>query len=555
MGLFEPSESDSGAFPPVIKRKVCVLSTSLELDLGQDRIQARTLDFELGLQSSLESCVAGTIKIDLIYLSGPNISSLYDRNLADRPFIQQYFSTLGRVRLAQAPAPRTTSRCWYCDHESVRSFKATPRPSLSRNSNYLRSPSGRRLQKTPSPEHDFSQADAQWFLSLPETVQRKHFTREEQRLLAGHCESIIVDVTDRALYRLGRQVNRSVPTLGTSYSTETSTSSPYSLELEDQADPVVDMNASLMDNFRWMEDDSGLDLTFDDYHKHIVDTAKPATKAVTQKPSFRRSLSLSNVPFCGNLSPSTSKFQGAMTSTQLPRPTARDQYERTCRPQRTDALRVATKLGSEAAIDLTANHYQDPETRLKLQEYLGSIQKFDEVIEFGFPALEEKMNAVRRPSLSGRYKTAPPVLTFYDDDTVSLHDTHGDADNTAGLPEEKPSGNPLKDTMANEPNYQHPSKQTSADYENVLPESDTQPNPTEPRTRFLPGSREMTLRMTLNRPNLRANKSAQYAEGDDPLALAQLPPVTRDHNIWDSAPKNSGTVRKLWRKVSGGPRL
>ena len=387
-------------------------------------------------------------------------------------------------------------------------------------------------------------------------MQRKHFTKEEQHLLAGHCESVIVDATDEALYRLGRQANRSVPTLRTSYSTDTSTSSLYPSEAEDQIDSAVDMDDSLMDSFRCMEDDSGLDLTLDDYHQHIVDSAKPATKAVTRKPSFRRTLSLTNMPFCGNLLPASTAFQRAITPTQLPRPTARDEYERTSRPQRTDVLKVPPKLSSETAIDSAARHYQDPEARLKLRVYLASAQKFDEAVEFGFPALEEKKNSVRRPSISRQHKTAPTVLTFYNDDTVSLFDTldNEDDDDTASLPEQT-SNNLLKSTTTtpNNPTHQTPSSKSSTDnsrnpFATLTPGLKT----TEPYPRLLSGSREMTLRMTLTRPDLRANnEGVRYAKGDDPFALEQLPPVTQGRDIWDTPTKSSG-IRRLWRKVSGG---
>jgi len=402
------------------------------------------------------------------------------------------------------------------------------------------------LRKTPSPENDFSQADAQWFLRLPETVRRKHFTKEEQYLLAGHCESVIVDATDEAFYRLGRPVNRSVPTLRTSYSTGTSTS-PSSSKAEGHIDSAVDMDDAMMDSFRWMEDDSGLDLTLDDYHRHVVDAAKPATKAVTRKPSFRRTLSLTNMPFCGNLTPSASKLQRDMPPTQLPRPTARDEYERT----RT-VLKVPTKIGSEAAIDSAARHYQDPEARLKLRVYLASAQKFDEAIEFGFPALEEKSDTLRRPSLSRQHQTAPTVLTFYDDETVSLFDTLDDGDDVASLPEKDLSNSRSNNTTPTKLHHHPSTNQASTDPKSPSLNVTTGLKPTEPYAQLLSGSREMTLRMTLTRPDLRATEKVQYAKGDDPLALQQLPPVTHGRDIWDTPSRNSGRVRKLWRKVSGG---
>ena len=65
----------------------------------------------------------------------------------------------------------------------------------------------------------------------------------------------------------------------------------------------------------------------------------------------------------------------------------------------------------------------------------------------------------------------------------------------------------------------------------------------------------MTLRMTLTRPDLRADEKALYERttGDDPLALEHLPEMGEKRgDIWDTLPpvKESG-LRKIWRKVSG----
>ena len=47
---------------------------------------------------------------------------------------------------------------------------------------------------------------------------------------------------------------------------------------------------------------------------------------------------------------------------------------------------VTSPVAAEPFIDPEAAHYQDPEARLKLRVYLASPQKFDEAIEFGFPS-------------------------------------------------------------------------------------------------------------------------------------------------------------------------
>jgi len=72
----------------------------------------------------------------------------------------------------------------------------------------------------------------------------------------------------------------------------------------------------------------------------------------------------------------------------------------------------------------------------------------------------------------------------------------------------------------------------------------------------------MTLRMTLTRPDLRADESVLYgfqrSSKDDPLALEELPPMSEDTggavgpfggpDGW-GPPREDGIVKKLWKKV------
>lgn len=59
--------------------------------------------------------------------------------------------------------------------------------------------------------------------------------------------------------------------------------------------------------------------------------------------------------------------------------------------------------------------------------------------------------------------------------------------------------------------------------------------------------------MTLTRPDLRKDDD-ERAEGvysdEDPLALAHLPSLGSNADIWDSLPARDGVVRKWWQKVS-----
>ncbi|KAL8886897.1 MAG: hypothetical protein Q9192_006413, partial [Flavoplaca navasiana] len=62
-------------------------------------------------------------------------------------------------------------------------------------------------------------------------------------------------------------------------------------------------------------------------------------------------------------------------------------------------------------------------------------------------------------------------------------------------------------------------------------------------------NREMTLRMTLTRPEIRESEDLLYGAGDnDPLALEHLPlPVARN-DIWEQGKEGGGAVKKLWRR-------
>ena len=81
----------------------------------------------------------------------------------------------------------------------------------------------------------------------------------------------------------------------------------------------------------------------------------------------------------------------------------------------------------------------------------------------------------------------------------------------------------------------------------------------EPYAELLAGNREMTLKMTLTRPDLRSEKEVTFygIGGEDPLALGKLPPVSGGDGVTDfwntmgKEPRQKGVIRKAWRKISG----
>ena len=494
------------------------------------------------------------------------------------------------MRLAQAASrPKTSSG--RSSHGIIKapSSPRSLRPSLSRrNSSYFRnSPLLRSRNKPPSPTTDtFSPSDAQWFLRLPEKVQRKHFTPEERWLLSGLPDTVLPDAADervyKSIYQLSRKANRSVPTLRPSSSSSISSISTFDAELEPDADSAIAMDDADFDGFRWIENDDDHDLasTLDPYHAFVNKTAEHTSKPNKRTPSFRRALSMTSLPF-GSSNNSTK-----LTSTTIPTPIhspavpqlpsletinkhVRHSSHRHSSSRPGHLLPVHHNRTPSNPIEPSATHYTDPSARLKLRVYLASPQKFDEAIEFGFPSMEDKENMpLSRPSLTRSHRTAPCSIpkTFLDDSNPSIFDAldDPDEDETSSLPERDSPYTPLDAQFAGT-YLLSPSEAPSSSGSTLFFPKHSQKTARhniefeDPaysgRDREMTGTREMTLRMTLTRPDLRANDQALYdcSRGDqnDPLALEHLP-TSGGADIWDTSPmKEGGVLKRVWRKVSG----
>lgn len=410
-------------------------------------------------------------------------------------------------------------------------------------------------------------------MRLPDKVQKTQFTREEQLLLAGRYETdvpdaaddvfyktVIPDAADEAFYKFGHQRNPSVPTLRTS--SVSSQSSCGSLEVDRFSDSDSDMDDEMMDSFRWMDEDEDLDLTLDDYHTHMASTTDSSTKNSSRRPSFRRSLdSMTHLPV-SSAKPSVDIAPPPPTPTR-PKPCnaiphISTQYAKPKPPSMPISPTTATFPPKPSTpthssqtprhfIETATRHYQDPEARLKLRVYLASPQKFDEAIEFGFPSLKAKEIhiAPRRPSLQKVHHTAPTPLTwFHDDKHPTVVDPFDSDSDTISLPQ-TPCTPAFRD-----PHFPSSRTTNSIDADSLH----ARKPPAKPYAHVLSGTREMTLRMTLTRPDLRRDDDhpdSIYGEGDeDPLTLEHLPSLGFGGDIWDSLPLREGVVKKLWQKVS-----
>lgn len=365
-------------------------------------------------------------------------------------------------------------------------------------------------------------------------------------MLAGHCEEVILDASDTILYRLGHQSNRSVPSLRPSSSSTASSNSSLYFEAEQDLDSTEDMDDTMLENFRWMDEPNNLDLTLDDYHTHVIEAAG-AKNITDRRPSFHKNPIISAMPLQASSPPSSSRGPSTRTTTPIPRISLDTSHHRhVSHASTTNFLPIHQNSDS---IDPAARYYQDPDTRLKLRVYLASASKFDEAIEFGFPALSEQ---ARRPSLSNhRCVTAPAnPETFYDDDSPTLLNAldMSDTEDSSSLPDV----DPLTPSSINFHNTHRlpSSKRASSEYTDL--QTSLKPKirylSTEPPSLSYPGAREMTLRMTLTRPDLRGEQGVEKSQ-TDPLALDELPPAQNGHTIWDEVPREKGWKR-VWKRVS-----
>ncbi|KAJ5160667.1 uncharacterized protein N7482_007671 [Penicillium canariense] len=365
-----------------------------------------------------------------------------------------------------------------------------------------------------------AQADSQCFHSLPAKIQQKLFSAEERRRL-------------RHVYPSPSDATLPVAQPDTVF---------YDSDSDfDESD--ASMDPSLYDSFRWLDEDGDLDLSLDEYHAHVADAATARSKS-RRRTSFRRSLSFSTHSLRQHRpSPSMpTRVLPSSVSIQPLSPLASSLRSSRPASRRHEPIQHAPK-SSTSSIDPTAQYYQDPDARLKLRVYLASPQKFDEAIEFGFPSVDQDKENVAPGNKSSSPKPLPlPVArqctgTFFEDDDGTVVGSPGGS--------------------IEEPATPH---LTSHPWETMRPSTDT-PSLLQRRQSFfsgskmgpqrLPGNREMTLKMTLTRPDLRTESPtpSQSSPQEDPLRLAALPPADRSQMSWDSDLDDRGVVKKMWRRI------
>ncbi|KAK9780760.1 hypothetical protein AB5N19_07231 [Seiridium cardinale] len=487
---------------------------------------------------------------------------------------RKYFSTLERLRFAQTSgALDSSSRSSDYSH-SPRSFTfANDRPLQRHHTAHLDSLSPSGLTDRAHSASVCRTRPGSTGGPVTNSSQRQ-LTREEQVAVAKSLrESVILDAADEAIYKIGRRSSRHFSQNG-----HGSTRSSIRPSMETQQSRATHVKAhdhglgDFYDSFRWLEgnDDLDLSLQLNDYPGNVKGELPPPTKE--HRPPFRRHLSINKIPF-GRASTSMSRpgTHGGASIPPSPTATSTMHPSHTRRQSRTLSL-ISTRHGpqpSTSSIDTAAAHYQDPEARAKLRVYLASPQKFDEAVEFGFPSSDaisarpaQETQAWRGHSRKLLSEDSSKLKTFFSDDHSSVYS------DDASLPDPE------------SPRTPHSPDKAALQHENVAGGKNAQMRTLPDSYAQLPAaSREMTLRMTLTRPDLRACEDqiygwqkAQGQQGNKPVQPAPFPedaPPRMSHVGDHSKPKesleaffasldeeeeaeavaDSGVVKRFWNKV------
>lgn len=289
-----------------------------------------------------------------------------------------------------------------------------------------------------------------------------------------------------------------------------------------------------LDKFPWLEDEPDLDLELDDYHTAITATAQRQA-ASGQRRSFQRNTSLSslslrrssitsNQPNYNSLGRSTAPALQT-TSSFLPPPSPTHHRSK----------------ASISSIDPRATHYQDPAARMKLRVYLASPSKFDEAIEFGFPSLQDKSVLQQERSKTSLRLTNESGHTFFTDDTPSLL-----GDDASSHDEMESSLDPHTPDDA-EFRINRKSRKVSNDRQSIKPQMRSFSEQYAQATTL---DREMTIHMTLTRPDLRSPEEVKASQVNSlPLEHSALPNSDKKVSVWDTLPEDKSKMKKFWRKL------
>ncbi|PTB67028.1 hypothetical protein BBK36DRAFT_1118301 [Trichoderma citrinoviride] len=503
-------------------------------------------------QTHAESCSSSS----LLPSSGSMTSEEFE---ALPPAVQRkYFSTLERLRFAQST----------CAGHSDQS-----QGGLSHSASTLASEEdvclpGSRFElgldrSTSGTHHQQSRARPKSAFLYPSQVDNTYgrlFDSGERLSSTSHShhKSIILDATDEAFVKINKRQSQlpkignylhqpDSPQLYTAMSKAPDHGSTRFLTADSGPD-------SVMESLRWLDESDDLDLRLclEDHQS----SPKPGKK---KRPAFPRHLSISKLSFGRPSSqisrPATKTMASPALSEQFVMPSLPSPSGHFRRRSRALSLMSPNKSqmpDDASATDAAPSHYQDPEARMKLRVYLASPHKFDEAIEFGFPSLYD---------VQGRESVQPR--------SWSRQETHDRTTQSAGDDAGSLISDPTSPVETISPRTPQSPEHQSGERSPRLHHEGSFSNKVD-YAQAPASSREMTLRMTLTRPDLRADEEQMYgwqkpssAKAHAHDGLAQPRTYVRAANSKDSisierqfaafdaddAGGDSSVVKRIWNRV------
>ncbi|KAH9845729.1 hypothetical protein Tdes44962_MAKER01160 [Teratosphaeria destructans] len=418
---------------------------------------------------------------------------------------RKYFSSVERLRIAQHAAVDKRKKQRRQDTWSPSSSmadltrKAPTHDDLETRPASSWSPKFTTMDLETNYDEPITQEQAQWFLSLPYKFRKQHFSRDEMLLLTQHSRDVLQGVYDKpeqALTHSERRASMSSQcrnsTDSDSVDKESRTTRADNTHDNCTASTETEELSRQLSEVSRLESELAFFPTSSTRRSSTTTTASARPKSDKPKRKSFRALSL--IPVA--LPPPTLSPVPTLPTVNV-RNFSRLSKSATERSPRNTVSPAPAK----------AKYYQDPDARRQLRTYLASAQKFDELLEFGWPSTS--------PTPSTSASSTHRSESAMSHDSADTRETRGPATPTLNL-----------DQMAVQPAF----------HDNAVGLPLHLDDPDARSDQFsdaLDGCRrEMTIRMTLTRPELHSNcgdSKPQIHEPEvdimeaDPLALEPLP--------------------------------
>ncbi|KAL7925131.1 hypothetical protein ACQKWADRAFT_242457 [Trichoderma austrokoningii] len=454
------------------------------------------------------------------------------------PTVQRkYFSTLERLRFAHTTCCAGHSDQSLGDYDSASSLASEDDITLASDHHHHHRARPNSARLYPNQVNHF-----------PDSGDR------QSRSSHSNHKSIILDATDEAFVKKRQsQFPRPSNYLDSLYPPVPYSTMSGSLGEGFTTSPAAESGAdSITESFRWLEESEDLDLRL-----RLDDEDQPSPKQTKKKRTpFPRHLSISKLSF-GR--PSVQLSRPGTRGGAVASPAMSEQFALSSMPSPTGHFRRRSRAMSlmspnkgqisddSTLVDQTPSHYQDPEARMKLRVYLASPHKFDEAIEFGFPSYDMQGGAASHIRSFSRQDSSDRMHNLNSDDVESL------------------ISDPASPTDLASPRTPMSMDHPSVEHSPNLPHDGAWP---ANYAQAPASSREMTLRMTLTRPDLRADEEQMYGWQKASSAKTQahdgsaqprtyIRASTTKDNIerqfaafdQDNASADSSMVKRFWNRV------